>query len=352
MMDSKNSAKAGMLALLLVVAFFVSWELYLRFTGNTISYDDGGALWSDKRAQVYAPSDKATVFIGSSRNKYDLDTDTWRSLTGEEPIQLAFEGASPLPILHDLANDTKFKGKLMIDVTEGLFFGLFSPNGVRVTDGIKYYKERTPAQKFSFKVNHIIEARLVFLDKDYLSLNALLEKTGIPPRPGVYPGPDFPMEFGRITFDRQNKMTDRFVADTNLQNKVKGIWQSFAKLASTIPQPTAAQIDSIFTTVKNDIDKIKARGGQILFVRTPSSGPYLMGEKMDFPREKYWDRLLTLTNCPGIHFEDYPAIAHFQCPEFSHLSPADAIVYTKNLIKILEEKHGWRFPNKQIMAIN
>ncbi len=351
-MENKNLVKAGIFSFILVGIFIVSWELYLRSKGINIAYDDGKELWSDKRAKVYAPSDKATVFIGSSRNKYDLDTDTWRSLTGEEPIQLAFEGASPLPILDDLANDQKFKGKLMIDVTEGLFFGLFSPNGVRVTEGIKYYKERTPAQKFSFQVNHILESQLVFLDKDYLSLNALLEKSGVPPRPGVYGGLDFPMEFGRITFDRQDKMTDRFVADTNLQNKVKSIWQDVGKMMSTMPRLTPAQEDSIFSTIKHDVDNIKARGGQIVFVRTPSSGPFLMGEKMGFPREKYWDRLLALTNCPGIHYEDYPAIAHFQCPEFSHLKPSDAIVFTKNLIKILEEEKGWRFPNKQIAAIN
>ena len=350
-MESKNFVKAGILTLVLVVISIGSWEFYLRNKGVTIAYDDGKELWSDKRAKVYAPSDKATVFIGSSRNKYDLDIDTWRSLTGEDAIQLAFEGASPLPILDDLASDPKFKGKLIVDVTEGLFFGLASPNGSRVTDGIKYYKEQTPAQKFSFKVNHILESQLVFLDKDYFSLNALLEKSGIPPRPGVYGGLDFPMEFGRVTFDRQDKMTDRFVADTNLQNKVKSIWQDIGKMMSTMPRPTQGQIDSIFTTVKNDIDKIKARGGQILFVRTPSSGPFLMGEKMGFPREKYWNRLLTFTNCPGIHFEDYPALANFKCPEFSHLTPSDAIVFTKNIIKILEEEKEWRFPNKQIAAL-
>ena len=350
-MESKNLAKAGLLTLLLVTIFVVSWELYLRSKGVTIAYDDGSELWSNKRAKVYAPSDEATVFIGSSRNKFDLDIDTWRSVTGEDAIQLAFEGASPLPILDDLAADPKFKGKLMIDVTEGLFFGLSSFNRGRVIDGIKYYKEQTPAQKFSFKVNHILESQFVFLDKDYLSLNGLLSKA-VPPRPGVYPGPDFPMEFGRVTFDRQTKMTDRFVSDTNLQNKVKGIWGTFGKMAATMPRPTAAQIDSIFMTVKNDIDKIKARGGQIVFVRTPSTGPFLMGEKMGFPREKYWNRLLALTSCPGIHFEDYPALANFHCPEFSHLSPSDAIVYTKNLIKILEEEKGWRFRNKQSTAIN
>src|SRR5919107_2937306 len=100
--------KAGILALVLVSAFLASWELYLRHQGRGISYDDGGSLWSDKRKRVYEPIDKATVFIGSSRIKYDLDIPTWKKITGDEPIQLANVGSSPLPMLYDLADDTNF----------------------------------------------------------------------------------------------------------------------------------------------------------------------------------------------------------------------------------------------------
>ena len=347
-MESKSMLKAAVLTLILVTTTIILWEFNLRSKDIPISYDDGNELWADKRAMVYEPADKATVFIGSSRNKYDLDIDTWRSVTGENSIQLAFEGASPLPILDDLADDPKFKGKLMIDVTEGLFFGLSSPNGTRVKNALDYYKKITPAQRFSFKINHVLESQLVFLDRDFLSLNGLMEKTGVPKRPGVYGAPDFPMEFQKVTFDRQDKMYDRFVADTNLQNKVKSIWQDIGKMMASIPPLSASQQDSIIATVKTDCDKIKARGGQIIFVRTPSSGPFLMGEKMGFPREKYWERLLTVTNCQGIHFEDFPAIAHFQCPEFSHLQPSDAILFTKSLIDILQKEKGWSFPNKQL----
>jgi hypothetical protein len=68
-----------------------------------------------------------------------------------------------------------------------------------------------------------------------------------------------------------------------------------------------------------------------------------MGENKGFPREKYWERILTTTNTAGVYFADYPAIDHFACPEFSHLSPADAIVFTKNFIRILSEEKGWKF---------
>lgn len=80
--------------------------------------------------------------------------------------------------------------------------------------------------------------------------------------------------------------------------------------------------------------------------RTPSSGPFWMGEQMGFPRAKYWDRLLALTGCPGIHFADYPAVASFVCPEWSHLKPADAVTWTINLVDILQKEKGWVFPLK------
>ena len=121
-MHNSSLAKAALLAFLIVLLAIAGWEFYLRKQGNAVSYDDMKELWADKRAMVYEPSDKATVFIGSSRNKFDLDVKTWEKMTGEKVVQLAIEGTCPLPVLSDLANDPKFKGKLMIDVTEGLFF--------------------------------------------------------------------------------------------------------------------------------------------------------------------------------------------------------------------------------------
>jgi len=100
-MSPNNLSKAAILALLLIVVVIGGWEVYLRNKGVTISYDNGKELWADKRAMVYEPSDKTTVFIGSSRIKYDLDIDTWQKITGRHAVQLAIEGSSPMPILTD-----------------------------------------------------------------------------------------------------------------------------------------------------------------------------------------------------------------------------------------------------------
>ena len=137
-------------------------------------------------------------------------------------------------------------------------------------------KKRTPAQWFSFKVNHLLESQFVFLDKEFFSLNALINRIKLPNRPGVFVFPDFPSEFGKVKFTRQEYMTEKFVADTNLQNQVRGIWVFFQKMSKD-PPASGQKLDSILNIVKNDVDKIKARGGQVLFIRTPSSGPFLPG---------------------------------------------------------------------------
>jgi hypothetical protein len=73
----------------------------------------------------------------------------------------------------------------------------------------------------------------------------------------------------------------------------------------------------------------------------PSTGEVWELEKQVFPRTKYWDRLIKETGAPGIHFEDYPQLSRYRCPEWSHLSPADAVTFTSDLIRIIEQTTGW-----------
>ena len=343
-MESNSLSKSALLMFVIVLVSLIAWETHLRKIGVTRTYDDGGPLWADKRAQVYGSPDKTAVFIGSSRIKFDLDIPTWESITGIKAVQLACVGSNPVPLMQDLANDKNFKGNLVVDVTEILFFSTAPPNLERPLEAIKYYKDRTPAQRASFALNHLLESQLAFLDKDNFSLNAYLDKLPIKDRPGVFKFPAFPWQFGRVNYTRQETMVPEFVADTNLHNRVTGIWVFFQK-SSKEPPASGSKLDSILNIVKVSADKIKARGGSVFFVRTPSSGPFWEGEQHGYPRDKYWARILQETGCDGLHFMDYPALNHFVCPEWSHLSPSDAIVFTKEFARILKEEKGWKFPN-------
>jgi hypothetical protein len=332
-MQTNVSTRSAVLALILLGTFLISWEVYLRHNGVIPDYDDGAELYSHVRDEVYEPSDKSTVFIGSSRIKYDIDIPTWEKLYGTHAVQLAMTGSSPLHMLDDLAADPKFKGKLVVDVTEVLFF---SHHGNEDPDaGISYYRKRTPAQKASFMLDEPLESHLAFLNKDHYTITGLLGRVPVKNRPMVYPFLDFPFGFDITLPDRQNKMTPRFVADTNLHNQVKGIWGLLAQ--DPTPPMHGHDLDSLLLTVKQDIDKIKARGGDVIFTRTPSTGMFYMGEQHGFPRAAYWDRLLSYTNCKGFYFKDNPVTAKLDCPEWSHLSPDGAIVYTTSLVGTLKQ---------------
>lgn len=346
-MEKSNFTKAGLLALVLVVTFVLNWELFWRSQGFPISYNDDESLWAAERSKVYEPSDKATVFIGSSRVKFDVDLDTWEKKTGEKTVQLSMPGTSPRPLLDHLANDENFKGKLIIGITEPLFFSPIPIYNMRADKGTAHYNKLTPSQKASFAINLGMESGFVFLEKSTFSISALLNQLPIPSRPGVFVFPHFPIEFEVNSAKRQSYMPDIFLRDTTLVNRQREIWMMLG-LGSTKRGVGGDTLAGILHDVKLSIDKIKARGGQVMFVRAPSSGPIWAGEKEAYPRHLYWDRLLAYTETPGVHFEDYPETANFDCPEWSHLSPADAVVYTRHLISILQQDNSHNFLKKSI----
>ena len=343
-MNSTFLVRPAIMACTVFILGLAGWEWYLRHDGVDHGVNDDAPLWAHTRMKIYGPQEDKTVFIGSSRIKFDLDIPTWNSITGEEAIQLACQGSSPLPILHDLAEDDSFAGKLVVDVTEGLFFSNAPRNLENPNKNVDYYHDLTPAQRVSYAINGPLEHTFVFLDKENYSINAMLDKLELESREGVFMFPIFARDFDRAQPNRQSLMTPAFVADTNQHNQIRAVWQKFASRRQ--PPMSGPPVDTLLMKVKADVDRIVARGGKVVFVRTPSSGPYWAGEQKGYPREQYWDRILATTQMPGIHFMDYPETNHYACPEFSHLKPADAMDYTRHLIAQLES-NGWSFPRKK-----
>jgi hypothetical protein len=63
------------------------------------------------------------------------------------------------------------------------------------------------------------------------------------------------------------------------------------------------------------------------------------GELRASPEGALWAKLLLATGCKGIYYKDYPAMSHFICPEWSHLKPSDAVLYTRALIDALPSEY-------------
>ena len=85
------------------------------------------------------------------------------------------------------------------------------------------------------------------------------------------------------------------------------------------------------------VEKLRARGGKIVFVRFPVAGGLKTLEDQTTPRGQTWDRLIKATGAPGIYYEDFPELSGFNCPEWSHLSAGDSVEFSKRLVPHLRK---------------
>jgi hypothetical protein len=324
------------IALILLLILSASWEFYWRAHGYIPNLDDNKDLWAVQRSKVDKASKNDVVFLGSSRVLFDIQLNEWEQETGIRPIQLATAGATPLPIFHDIVNNTNFNGTVIVGVTPPLFFSTTFPMAdtwKRAQSRVNHYVNRTYAQRTNHILSIPLQQHLVLMSTteeewaDNIDLKTLLRNIKIGNR--IPDGmPPF-YRFDNISVERNVEMTERTVTDTAFANTIKKVWEYFGK---TSPPPDKASTMAFFI---KDAQAFIKRGGHLILLRAPSTGGFRMGEKMGTPREEYWDDLVTTLNVKHYHFEDYEQFKNIDCPEWSHLSAKDARFFTSELAKIM-----------------
>ena len=88
-------------------------------------------------------------------------------------------------------------------------------------------------------------------------------------------------------------------------------------------------INAVIAEVKANVDKIRARGGDVAFMRLPCDGPFAAAEENGFPRERFWDRLVKETDSVGVAWQDHPSLQGHYIVEWSHLAARDAENFTR-----------------------
>ena len=151
-------------AFLLLVLLVSGWEAYWRAYGVTPGIRNTFGLWAIQRRRIDAGESDATVLLGASRTYFDIQLPVWERLARRAPIQLSYEGTSPLTAVEDLAADPKFSGRLFIGVSPELFF---SGGGFAV--GVaKYAHKQSPAQRVGQWLSmNFIEPYFAFDDADF-----------------------------------------------------------------------------------------------------------------------------------------------------------------------------------------
>lgn len=312
------------------------WEFHWRGQQLEPAPQNSNGLWAAARRQVRARPD-ATVVMGSSRILFDTDLDEWERVTGTRPIQLAIEGTSGRVFLGDLAKDPEFRGFAVVGVTPGLFFAPFM--GFRA-DVIEYAEKESPSQRFGQFLSLQLERGLAFLDSD-TKLFTQLERLAWPHRPGMRPPVEEPRKLMVMDETRNTWMWGRVENDAGYQQLARDIWRGLLEIPRPPPPPEA--VDEAITAVAADVETIRARGGEVVFVRPPSSGFYLEKETREQPRASTWDRLLETCDAKGVHFADHAELAAMVPPEWSHLAAADRQPFTRTVATTLEPTYrAWR----------
>jgi hypothetical protein len=332
---------------IVVIAATTGWELYCRSLGYGPTLNDNEDLWTMARRRVRPES---IVVIGDSRAWFDVDLDEFQKGLGKRPVQLALAGSTVLPVLSDLAEDKSFHGTIICSFVPGLFFAPPGAPPMETSEkAVRRYHNQTPAQRASELLAIPLEEHVAFLKQEDLTLDDLLKKLPIPDRPGALVPPKFPPYFQTVDRERRARMTERCAEPgSELAKRVQQIW---LPLFTPPPPPSyipkdvfmakiGEGIQKRFADVTAAIEKIRARGGKIVFVRFPHTGGLKELEDRLTPREQTWDPLLKMTNSPGIYYSDFPELSGFDCPEWSHLSAGDSVEFSKRLVPHLKTVLG------------
>jgi hypothetical protein len=320
----------GVIALLALLV--AGWESYWRGYDAKPGIRNTYALWAIQRHRIDTGKGNATVLVGGSRVYYDIQLPVWERLEGERPIQLSFEGTSPLTYLEDLAADPKFVGRALVGVEPDLFFSGFEYRG----GAVRYTRKESPSQYIGQQLSmRLVEPYLAFDDPDF-ALKTVLERQPWPERPGKHVFLE-PRKLGFHEADRNSYVWDKVADDPEYRELWHRIWRDGFLPSPDDPTPAEAlKIEGEqIARAALVVTKLQARGVKVLFVRMPSSGEYLAYENREFPRARTWTELLAATGAPGIHFEDYPELQDYQLPDWSHMTHLDAERFTAALHRIV-----------------
>ena len=332
---SQRWGLVGTVALVLTLIGLTAWELQMRriglFAGDLSNSPDA---WAVERRKLMHPDTDAIAVVGASRILFDLNLNIFEERTGIRPIQLALGGTNARPYLQDMGDNEAFNGLLIVGITPGSFFREPRP---RHFGRLERFRNQSPAQRTSHWIGQFLDEYLAFIDSGYALFN-IIEQNEWPER-GDIDGPYLDVwKLSSRGPDRYTYMWPRLEHDAYLVDHAQRVWSNGMSKPRTQPEDIVNQV--IDAAVIN-VQDIRARGGEVTFVRLPSTGEYIELETNKFPRAQVWDRLLKETGSFGVHFADYPQLRDLDPPEWSHLYREDADIFTREYARILLDELEW-----------
>ncbi|HOO56310.1 MAG TPA: hypothetical protein PLN69_05780 [bacterium] len=302
-------------AVVIAILFMTTLELAWRYLGYLPSVPDNDALWVVRRAKA-VQDENVIAIAGSSRLLIGINTGIMeKELPDKRIVQLAMNGSSSIPVFIDLANDERFTGKVICEIQSPWIYSDVSTMEAGPLERIEVYRHH------SYVLGPETAMRL-FLQKRLSMMRTELS----------------PLKVSRRILARKSQDTVfmRFNGDRSYDIEFQKLrWAAF--FARKGPLLDEDRVEAVLNAVKDATAKLRARGGDVVFIRMVSSGEVYENEMINFPREKYWDRFAEIDGLTTIHFRDIPELEHFVCAEGSHLDYVEAEKFTEALMRVLRK---------------
>lgn len=323
--DTRGWLAAWVLALLLAGTGLAAVERHWRLRGYLPTVLDSTQLWSQQRARVYGDAPRPLVLLGASRMEYGVDTGVLRQqLPRYRPVMLAVNGLYPLAVLRDLAHDAEFRGVVLCDVeSNGLmrdYFDLQQP-------WVDYFHRRwTPSWNLHRRVLTLWQRHALIANPDFGALAALKRAFA-----GGAPFRNYVTYYANRSGDIDYTKTDPAATKKHFAETVEG---NIARMPHREPEHWLADIAPVFEWVR----AIQARGGEVIFYESPTSGLTRTINDRLYPRAEYWDRFAAASPAPVVSANAEPELANTPLPDDSHIDYRDKAAYTRTLAKVLVER--------------
>ena len=338
----------GVIFLSVIAVLFSEW--HIRHLGWSPSVVDSPDLWVEQRKRASKLGNKALILIGASRIQLDMDMQVLREKTGLEPIQLAIDGTSYIPVLEDLAQDPDITGTIFVSVNA---YNMRKGESSDVsTQWVNYYKK---TQQYELEPYRLINNKIV----SFFNNISVLRLEGAKPYTVISQLAFQKKSMGNYLLTNVDRSRD---AD---YSKVKMPQFYAARLQRHFGKPLLKQISSFeqfFTTYKKAIsvlqpvenkqsfskqlehllilsNKIEERGGKVVFIRFPTGKLVWEVDNKKYPKEIFWKEI-EQRHQMSINFIDYSSLNHFTPPDGSHLDFHDKNEFTNALLDIFLAKNN------------
>lgn len=270
--------------------------------------DDSKRRWAGEYTR--ALSQEGVALVGSSRAALGLDPAVIAAELDTPAHNLTINGANPLPILEALVT-SGFGGVVLVEAIERRLFSADS----KAHSVAGEYVRALADPSFLVDVEDSLDQAFASAFGTRGSAMSLMSfvrsatRGELPSRPSRY------------------VRDDRFeVTDINLVDGAALERRWSTQTLRSVPMHQAAATRRVEHLRRLEVH-LARHGGQLVWVRMPTSGSVLEAEQQLYPRPQTFDRL----SGPRWHFADHEDTRHLTCFDGSHLAPDSAQILSRAL---------------------